>query len=73
MFNRGKLNQGSCEETDWNGSSSRFQDPVEEQISCMRGKQRKKEFEVVSDPFSASHFTEFLQNDILSHSSGVFN
>ena len=59
MFNRGKSNQGSSERTGWNTSSGRiFPDPIVEWIPCVCGKYSEKEFDVVSEPLSASHFTE---------------
>ena len=73
MFNRGKSNQESNMRIGWNGNSSRFRDPVVEQIPCLCGKKRGKELEIVSDPFLVNHFTESLQNDTLSHSSDVLN
>ena len=73
MFNRGKSNQESSKGTGRNGSSDRFQDPLVEQILCLGRKKREKELEIVPDPFLVNHFTGSLRNDILSHSSGVFN
>ena len=34
----------------------------------MCGKYSEKEFDAVSNPLSASHFTESLQNDTINHS-----
>ena len=39
----------------------------------MCGKYSDKEFDVVLEPLSASHFTKSLWNDTLSHSYGIFN
>ena len=73
MFNRGKSNQESSKRTGWNGHSGCFPNPVVERIPYLCGKQREKELELVSDPFLVDYFTGSLWNDILSHSSGVFN
>ena len=56
MFNKGKSNQGNSKEISWNGSFGRFRDPVVERIPCLYGKERKKELELVPDPFLVDHF-----------------
>ena len=73
MLNRGKSNQESRKRTGWNRHSGHFQDPTIEWIPCLYSKERGKELEIIPDSFLANHFKESLQNDILSHSSGVFN
>ena len=73
MFNRGKSNQKISKRIDWNGRFGHFWDSVVERIPCLCGKKRGKKLEIVLDPFLANHFTESLQNNTLSHSSGVFN
>ena len=73
MFNRGKLNQGNSKEIGWNRSSGHFRDPVVERIPYLCRKERENKLELVPDPFLVDHFIRSLQNDTLSHSSGVFN
>ena len=65
MFNKGKSNQRSSERIGWNESFGRFLDPIVERIPCVCGKYSEKEFDVASEPLSASHFTESLWNNTL--------
>ena len=73
MFNRGKTNQENSKEIGWNRSSDCFQDLVVERIPCLCRKERKKELELVSDPFLVDHFTGSLRNNTQGHFSVVFN